>query len=116
MDIKCTVNIVDRQGIIKQLVGKGFKIDYKSDCFTCASGDTIHFTLSNQYDEALFESADYVMGGGIEVVNVPENTKCISFGGLLGRFDSLVNTPFNDEHYYIYITHVKRGRNKKIKK
>jgi hypothetical protein len=115
-DVKCTVKIEDQQGVMKQIVGKNFKLDYKSDCFKCSSGDTIHIILSEQYNQELFDSANYVMAG-IEVENLPNNTKCISFGGLLGRFDSLKNTPILHECAYLYITHLKNAsKNKKVKK
>jgi hypothetical protein len=126
MDIKCSIDVVDQPGIIKQIVGKGFSIEYKSDCISIRSGDTLHIIVNTEYDENLLNDADYVMSG-TEVENTPNDMRCISFGGLQSKFKTLQTDTQNDDdnssssgiykvpQWYIYITHVKHGKNKKKK-
>jgi hypothetical protein len=102
MNVKCKANVKDKSDQVVLLEGNLFKVECHKNSFDIKTGDKIHVILTPEYEKDLFEQAEYVMiGKEIESAPNEENEKCISFGGLIGRF------PIKDqkfrEKWYLYV-------------
>ena len=79
-----------------------FKFEFRTESYDILNNEHVHVVLTPEKQSDLLEQCEYAMAG-IEIETSPSRTgeKCISFGGLLGRFK--VKDPAVRNKWYLYV-------------
>lgn len=105
MEVVCAVEVSNRTTKIGVIKSSSFEFEYHTDLFTVNSGDKLQINLTPFKDKELYNQSEYIMcGKEIETAPITKNVKCISFGGLIGRFS--IKDPTVQNQWYLYIKRI----------